>query len=202
MVPKLEYKDTGDKFKSIERFLDKSLELHKAPVLENLRIQLGEKSPSDVDIGKVVANAADRFVRKLELELLWTAEPISLPKSFYTCKTIVELTLTNKILIEVPCSACLPSLKVLRLYYVIFKDEDSMERLFSSCSALARSNVYLRITDYLIYQSFPVDTFRFDHRPHISVFCNTDDKFHRAIPLVTFLHLRLPDPMVLINFDL
>ncbi|KAL1207526.1 putative F-box/FBD/LRR-repeat protein [Cardamine amara subsp. amara] len=195
MVPKLEYKNTGDKFKSIKRFLDKSLELHKAHVLETLRIQLGEKSPIDVDVGKVVANAVDRFVRKLELELLWTAEPISLPKSLYTCKTVVELTLTNKIIIQVPCSACLPSLKVLRLFYVIFKDEDSIERLLSSCSALARSNVYLYITDYLRYDISPVDKFSYDHEPHIRVFCNIDDKFHRAIPLVTLLQLHLTDPM-------
>ncbi|KAL1218681.1 putative F-box/FBD/LRR-repeat protein [Cardamine amara subsp. amara] len=197
MVPKLEYKNTGDKFKSIQRFLDKSLELHKAPVLEFLRIQLGEKSCIDVDVGKLIANAVDRFVRKLELELLWTAEPISLPKSLYTCKTVVELTLTNKILIQVPCSACLPSLKVLRLFYVIFKDEDSMERLLSSCSALARSNVYFYITDYLRYDMSPVDKFSYDHEPHIRVFCNIDDKFHRAIPLVTLLQLHLTDPMSL-----
>ncbi|KAL1207528.1 putative F-box/FBD/LRR-repeat protein [Cardamine amara subsp. amara] len=135
MVPKLEYKDTFDKFKS---FLDKSLELHKAPVLKTLSIQLGKNCPIDVDVGSVVAKAVDRIVRKLELELLWTAEPISLPKSLYTCKTIVELTLSNKILIEVPCSACLPSLKILRLFHVVFKDEDSIEnafiKLLSSCS--------------------------------------------------------------------
>ncbi|KAL1207527.1 putative F-box/FBD/LRR-repeat protein [Cardamine amara subsp. amara] len=198
MVPKLEYKDTGDKFKSINRFLDKSLELHKAHVLETLRIQLGEKSSIDVDVGKLIANAVDRFVRKLELELLWTAEPISLPKSFYTCKTIVELTLTNKILIEVPCSACLPSLKILRLFHVVFKDEGSMERLFSSCSPLARSNVYLVITDYLRYDVISrLDYFWFGHRPQINVLCNADDKFRMAIPLVTSLYLPSKDPKAL-----
>lgn len=198
MVPKLEYKDTSDECKSVWKFLNKSLELHKAPILETLCIQLGKNSPADVDVGKLVANSVDRFVRKLELELLWTAKPISLPKSLYTCKTLVELILSDKILIEVPCSACLPSLKILRLFHVVFKDEDSIERLLSSCSALVRSRVYLYLSDNLRYQIFAVNNFLFDHRPHISVFCNNDDKFHRAIPLVTLLVLRLRNPMVLI----
>lgn len=34
MVPKLEYKDIDDERKSVCWFLDKSLKLHKAPVLE------------------------------------------------------------------------------------------------------------------------------------------------------------------------
>ncbi|CAG7877931.1 unnamed protein product [Brassica rapa] len=53
MVPKLEYKDTwkeGDK--SIWRLLEKSLQLHKAPVLEILNIQVECQFCDDADVGK------------------------------------------------------------------------------------------------------------------------------------------------------
>ncbi|EOA15214.1 hypothetical protein CARUB_v10028605mg [Capsella rubella] len=184
LVPKLEYNDTSDdQSESVWKFLENLLELHEAPLLETLCIKLGRERPIDVDVWKLVANAVDRFVRNVELELLWTSEPTILPKSLYTCKTLVELTLSNKILVDVPSPACLPSLKLLCLFYVEFKDEDSLERLVSSCSLLARSNLTLGISD--------------NCNPRIDLVCNINDKFLRAISLVTTLLLPLKDPMVL-----
>ncbi|EFH58951.1 hypothetical protein ARALYDRAFT_897266 [Arabidopsis lyrata subsp. lyrata] len=55
--------------KSVWDFLDKSLQLHKAPSLESLRINLGQQCPVDVDVGKWVLNAVDRFVRELILQI-------------------------------------------------------------------------------------------------------------------------------------
>ncbi|CAA0409333.1 unnamed protein product [Arabidopsis thaliana] len=153
-----------------------------------------------VDVGKLVANAVDRFVRKLELELHWTAEPTSLPKSLYTCKTLVELTLSDKIIVDVPSSVCLPSLNILRLFYVVFKDENSLERLISSCSVLARSKVGLAISDNRDYRFAKVHKLRLE-KPHIDVVCHTDDKFLKAISLVTYLVLPLEDPMSLKALD-
>lgn len=202
LMPKLEYKDTGHECKSVWKFLDKFLELHKAPLLETLCIQLGKNCPTDVDVGKLVANVVDRFVRKLELELHWTAEPSSLPKNLYTCKTLVELTLSDKIIVDVPSSICLPSLNILRLFHVVFKDEDSLERLISSCSVLARSRVSLAVSDDWRYRRFPkMNKLRFG-KPHIDIVCHTDDKFLKAISLVTFLvWLPLEDPMVWISIS-
>ncbi|BAB10543.1 unnamed protein product [Arabidopsis thaliana] len=179
LLPKLEYSDPGDECESVWKFLEKLLELHKAPFLETLCIQL-----------------VDRFVRKLELELHWTAEPTSLPKSLYTCKTLVELTLSDKIIVDVPSSVCLPSLNILRLFYVVFKDENSLERLISSCSVLARSKVGLAISDNRDYRFAKVHKLRLE-KPHIDVVCHTDDKFLKAISLVTYLVLPLEDPMAL-----
>ncbi|KAG7560731.1 F-box domain [Arabidopsis thaliana x Arabidopsis arenosa] len=95
-----------------ERFIDKSLQVHKAPVLELLHIELGPRCLDDVDVGKWIANAIDhRKVRELCFMLTWSGEPTSLPKSLYTCETLVSLCLSDKILIDVPSLACLPSLK-------------------------------------------------------------------------------------------
>ncbi|EFH42173.1 hypothetical protein ARALYDRAFT_495315, partial [Arabidopsis lyrata subsp. lyrata] len=160
----------------------------------------------DTDVGKLVANVVDRFVRKLELELHWTAEPSSLPKNLYTCKMLVELTLSDKIIVDVPSSICLPSLNILRLFHVVFKDEDSLERLISSCSVLARSRTDVQAFDAKEdHQSkqnqkmnkLQMNKLRFG-KPHIDIVCHTDDKFLKAISLVTFLVLLpLEDPMAL-----
>ncbi|KAG7533942.1 F-box domain [Arabidopsis thaliana x Arabidopsis arenosa] len=200
LMPKLVYKDSGDECESVWKFLDKFLELHKAPLLETLSIQLGEKRPIDVDVGKLVAKAVDRFVCELELELHWTAELSSLPKSLYTCKTLVELTLSDKIIVDVPSSVCLPSLNILRLFHVVFKDEDSLVRLISSCSVCARSRVGLAISDNRKYRFPKMHKIRLEW-PHIDVVCHTDDKFLKAISLVTFLVLPLEDPMSLKALD-
>ncbi|XP_020881621.1 putative F-box/FBD/LRR-repeat protein At5g52460 [Arabidopsis lyrata subsp. lyrata] len=197
MVPKLEYIDTGDECESLCGFINKSMEVHKAPVLETLRIRLGEKCPITVDVGKWVSKAVDRFVRELEVELLWTAESISLPKSIYTCKSLVVLTLSGKILVDVPSSVCLPSLKILRLVYVVYKTVDCLVRLLSSCSFLYR--VLVNISDCGEDVLLKRNLTHFS-RPHIFVLCNADDKFMSSMPLVRSLSLRLKDPMA-VNFS-
>ncbi|KAG7556265.1 FBD domain [Arabidopsis suecica] len=117
------------------RFIDKSLQLHKAPVLEELMIELGP-SRGHVDVEKWIANAVDRRVRELGLKIAWSAGPASLSKSLYTCDTLVRLYLSSKILMDVPSRVCLPSLKSIVLYCVVYKDEDSLVRLLSNCPIL------------------------------------------------------------------
>ncbi|XP_020878748.1 putative FBD-associated F-box protein At1g05080 isoform X2 [Arabidopsis lyrata subsp. lyrata] len=83
------------------RFIDKSLQLHKAHVLESLLIKLGP-SGDHVDVGKWIAIAVARRVRELTLMITWSAEPASLSKSLYTCDTLVELHLSNNIIVDDP----------------------------------------------------------------------------------------------------
>ncbi|XP_019087882.1 PREDICTED: putative FBD-associated F-box protein At1g05080 [Camelina sativa] len=129
MLPRLDYQekvDGPDHDKSIWWFLDKSLELHKAPVLEILLIKLGPGCPSDADVGKWVTKAVDRRLVELKFKLCWSTGPTRLPKSLYTCETLEELTLSHKILVDFPSSSCLPSLLTLKLFYVVYKDEASL----------------------------------------------------------------------------
>ncbi|KAG7536492.1 FBD domain [Arabidopsis suecica] len=138
MLPKLEYKENNDneRQKSVWWFLDKSLELHKAPVLQMLFIELGPQCPSDADVEKCVAKAVDRRVIFLRLGLLWSADPTSLPKTLYSCESLKILHLSDKILVDVPSTNCLPSLRWLYLNRVIYKNEDSLIRFLSSCPVL------------------------------------------------------------------
>ncbi|KAF3561072.1 hypothetical protein DY000_02012016 [Brassica cretica] len=140
MLPKLKYKEsddvTEDECKSIWHFLDKSLQLHKAPVLKKLHIELGPRCPVDVDVGKWITNAVDRKVCKLTFQLKWAAKPIKLPKSLYTCSTLVSLVLCDKICVDIISPGSLPSLSYLCLLAVVFKDESSLVGLLSSCPIL------------------------------------------------------------------
>ncbi|CAN8238438.1 unnamed protein product [Cochlearia groenlandica] len=139
LLPKLEYIDRRDSVeKSVWNFLNKSMQLHKAPTLKRLHIQLGPGCPANADVGKWVLNAVRCFVKELALvcPVRETAEFTSLPKSLYTCKTLVKLTLADAIMVDVPSFPCLPSLESLRLENVVYKGQDSHVQILSSCPNL------------------------------------------------------------------
>ncbi|KAF8080090.1 hypothetical protein N665_0976s0015 [Sinapis alba] len=117
-------------------FFDKSMELHKAPVLETLLIKLGPGCPTDINVGKWIAKAVDRRVVMLKFKLSWSKGPTRLPKSLYSCETLKELTLSHKVLLDFPSSSCLPSLRSLDLIYVVYKDNASLDSFFSHCPVL------------------------------------------------------------------
>ncbi|CAF1868754.1 hypothetical protein F2Q69_00017609 [Brassica cretica] len=146
MLPILAYQESKSKI-SVWWFLNKSMELHKAPVLHNLSIQLGRRCPTDADVGKWVENAVNRGVRELFFTLQWSLDPTRLPKRLNTCKTLLHLKLSHKILVDFPTSSCLPSLEKLELYYVVYKDEASLDALLSSCPVLELLSVMRKEDD-------------------------------------------------------
>ncbi|KAH0871547.1 hypothetical protein HID58_078569 [Brassica napus] len=140
ILPKLEYDffsddDEDDDDKVVDDNDDKarrlagSMKLHKAPVLKTLLIKLGPGCSSDIDVGKWIAKAVDRRVVVLRFKLSWSTGPTRLPKSLYTCETLKELTLSHKVLLDFPSSSCLPSLMFLNLFYVVYRDDASLEIL-------------------------------------------------------------------------
>ncbi|CAN8311229.1 unnamed protein product [Cochlearia groenlandica] len=114
-------------------FLDKSMQLHKAPVLQTLLIKLGPGCPIDADVGKWLAKAVSRRVAVIKFKLSWSTGPLRLPNSLYTCETLKELSLTHKILVDFPSSSCLPSLRTLDLLNVVYKDDASLSWFLSNC---------------------------------------------------------------------
>lgn len=134
MLRRLEFNDDGSE--SLGRFIDQSLQLHKAPKLRSLIVELGPSCTVDVDVGKWIEYAVNRGVYELDFRLLWTADPTSFPKSLYTCDTLVDLYLSNGIFVDVSSQAHLPSLLRLSLLHVVYKDEDSLLRLLSSSPIL------------------------------------------------------------------
>ncbi|ESQ45702.1 hypothetical protein EUTSA_v10011126mg, partial [Eutrema salsugineum] len=152
MVPALQYLEInngtrGIKPRCIWRFIDGSLQHHKAHVLETLAILIGGHCPVNTDVGKWIVNAVDRRVRELSFFLSWSAEPTRLPTCLYTCDTLVSMGLYDKVLVDVPSPACFPSLKALGLYHVLYKDEDSIVRFLSSCPILKHLAVHRHYYD-------------------------------------------------------
>ncbi|KAJ4872840.1 hypothetical protein Rs2_45486 [Raphanus sativus] len=147
MLPVLYYIGKGSE--SIRWFIEKSLQLHKAPKLFTLIVTVCPSSPVDVDLGICVENAVNRGVILLAFSILWKADPTSFPKSLYTCDTLSYLLLSNEVLVDVSSQAHLPSLSHLFLDEVVYKDEDSLVNLLSSSPVLKQLKVYRRKDDNL-----------------------------------------------------
>uniref|UniRef100_A0A1J3CKV2 F-box/FBD/LRR-repeat protein n=1 Tax=Noccaea caerulescens TaxID=107243 RepID=A0A1J3CKV2_NOCCA len=132
-VPKLEYHlECG----SDSQFVSRSLLLHRAPVLESLCLNIDTFQNNPLDIGIWVITAVDHGVRELTIKYPASEDPIRLPRSFYTCQTLVVLKLKNATVVNFSSSVCFRPLKILHLLSVRYSDEKSLETLLSSCSSL------------------------------------------------------------------
>ncbi|CAA7043431.1 unnamed protein product [Microthlaspi erraticum] len=158
-VPKLEYDDTnlyyrihqcickGDSTRAdsllsesqrMWSFIDKSLALHRSPVMESLCLALRNEPFQPKDITSWVELAVSRSVRELSIDFyrLHGKSKALLPSSLYTCKSLVTLKLQNHVLVDVPHVVRLPSLKTLHLRDLPYADEGSLQRLLSSSPVL------------------------------------------------------------------
>ncbi|KAG7588556.1 F-box-like domain superfamily [Arabidopsis suecica] len=135
MMPKL-------KFDSFLHRLDlenvcKSLLSHKAPVLHNFRLKVRLDGRNNaVDIGILIGIAMTRNLRKLVLEVYFHRGSFSFPRSLYNCETLETLKLILNVVMDVPSSVFLKSLRTLHLLAVDFKDDDSVINLLSGCPNL------------------------------------------------------------------
>ncbi|KAG7538166.1 Leucine-rich repeat 2 [Arabidopsis suecica] len=136
MVPKLIYDD--DSSGSFPRFVDRSLLLHEAPIIETLHFKLSQNSGAD--IGVWIITALKRCVRKLIIKTDWcfnSTAPVILPRSLYTgCSMLVKLKIKKVVLVDFTSPISFPSLKKLSLKYVKYPSDDLVQRLLSSCPVL------------------------------------------------------------------
>lgn len=121
------------------RFVDRSLLLSTAPVLESLQFNIRRKC-SDVDIGFWIGTAVERGLRELSFDY-WPHntiinEPSKLPQSLFTCGSLVVLKLDNVSLVDVTFPVCFHLLKILHLICVIYLDDETPQKLLSSCKIL------------------------------------------------------------------
>ncbi|KAL0712038.1 hypothetical protein Bca4012_019016 [Brassica carinata] len=154
LVPRLVYDDSHRNItkESFSRFVDRSLLLHEAPVLDSLQFRLGWKS-SDVDnIGVWARTVARRHVRELVIEIDRSSctAPSIIPKSLYTVSgMLVTLRLNNMVLVnDVSSPVSFPSLKKLSLDNIMYPGGDeSVNRLLSNCPVLEDLHVDRSIDD-------------------------------------------------------
>ncbi|KAL1195218.1 putative FBD-associated F-box protein [Cardamine amara subsp. amara] len=140
LVPKLMYDDSYQniEYRRFSKFVDRSLLLHEAPVVETLNFKLGRNSRA-VDIGVWTRTAVKRCVRELiiEIDCSSSTTALILPKSLCTdCTMLVTLTLISVILVDVSSSVSFPSLKGLGLVSVKYPDDEFVKRLLSNCPVL------------------------------------------------------------------
>lgn len=138
-MPQLEYDDsqyhTGD-YKSFSLFVYRSLLSNKAPVLDKLHLNLGPDCPV-IDIGIWIDVAVSSHVRELKVDIRSSLEgSVSFPSSLYTSDTLETLVLVNSVLLNVPFSVRLPSLKRMCLKVVDYVDNTFLPSLLSGCPNL------------------------------------------------------------------
>ncbi|XP_006401348.2 probable FBD-associated F-box protein At1g32375 isoform X2 [Eutrema salsugineum] len=132
LVPRLVYDDSyqNPEYGRFSRFVDRSLFMNEAPVIETLRFKLGQICGSG-DIQVWIRAAHKCCVRELIIEIVTypsSRSPVTLPKSLYTCcRMLVTLKLSNAVLVDdVASSVSFPS----------FPGDEFVNRLLSSCPVL------------------------------------------------------------------
>ncbi|KAG7560359.1 Leucine-rich repeat 2 [Arabidopsis thaliana x Arabidopsis arenosa] len=143
MVPKLRFDDEFELDPSYyERFLkyvDKSMVLNRAQVLETVKFDVGPCCSSE-DIATWIRIGMARNVRELEIShcegYFREHRSIKLPKSLYSYEKLEVLKLASTVVLNVPIAVCFPSLKSLHLVCVEYKTKKSHRRLLSGCPVL------------------------------------------------------------------
>jgi len=163
LVSELEYDDsyhTGD-YKSFSQFVYRSLLSNNAPVIKHLHLNLGPDCPA-IDIGLWIGFALTRRLRQLKINIRTSSNDasFSLPSSLYTSDTLETLRLINFVLLDVPSSVCLPSLKVLHLKTVDYEDDASLPSLLFGCPNLEELFVERHDQDLEMDVTFVVPSLR------------------------------------------
>ncbi|RID47129.1 hypothetical protein BRARA_I03750 [Brassica rapa] len=137
-LPKLQFRGYPEpEGKRLLRFLDRNLPLHRAPVIESFRLDFRYSRLKPESISMWVSTALSHCLRELDISRgSGPAEPNILPSNLYTCITLVILKLDGEILLDVPRMVSLPSLKTLKLQKVRYFNEETLQRLLSSCPVL------------------------------------------------------------------
>ncbi|VYS70539.1 unnamed protein product [Arabidopsis thaliana] len=146
LVPKLEFDDSTHlpetwgyqepDYGNFRRFVDRSLLSREGRVLQTLFLKLGRQCSYD-DIAIWVGIAVKRGLMELKLKYTDSYYPkrSSLPRSLYTCETLVVLKL-KKGYLDVPDLVCLRSLKTLSLRDMNYSNASCLLRLLASCPVL------------------------------------------------------------------
>ncbi|CAA7028111.1 unnamed protein product [Microthlaspi erraticum] len=176
MLPKLDF-DYGSKIKPSEydkfvKYVDRSLALSRAPVLETLKFKAGPRCSSE-ELTTWIRMGMVRHVRELEISDC----SIILPKSLYTYEKLEVLKLSYVMVRDVPIDFCFASLKSLHLVCVMYGIKEYYCKLFSSCPVL--EELVLDITE----KCFSMTSFRVEiptlQRLSILVVCNPH--YHKIV---------------------
>lgn len=115
-------------------FVDRVLFFHNKTSIEKFRLKCGKPVDSSRVYGWLSA-AIWHGVQHLDLDLCIDKFTI-LPHVLFTQKTLITLKLDISVVLNVPRDICFPNLKTLHLKSIVFSNNDSIKRLFTSCVSL------------------------------------------------------------------
>ncbi|XP_020881409.1 putative F-box/FBD/LRR-repeat protein At4g13965 [Arabidopsis lyrata subsp. lyrata] len=143
MLPNLKFDSlyNGYELGTFSKNVGKALLSYKAPVLQSLHLKISLDKCNAKDTAMLIGIAFSRNVRKLVLEVE-LGERFIFPESLYNCETLESLKVKFSVLMVVPSSVSLKSLRTLKIYYVDFKNNESVSNLFSGCPNLENLVVY------------------------------------------------------------
>ncbi|EOA38943.1 hypothetical protein CARUB_v10011349mg [Capsella rubella] len=135
MVPILFYDDTSNKnIRSFSDFVDRSLVLHKAPIVETLHFVLFY---IPVCIRATNKDSVRELIIEIDTSSRQSLPPIILSTSLYTeCRMLVKLRLNNVILVDASSEFSFPSLKSLELKSVKYPGDEFLKLFLSNCHVL------------------------------------------------------------------
>ncbi|CAN7031161.1 unnamed protein product [Brassica rapa subsp. trilocularis] len=138
-LPKLEY-DDSEYSDELDSFIDLSLPLHKAPVIERLRLNfdISGTGASALDDSRLSPDVDVRLLHELHSLLVLVSINlfVTCVTNLFTYKSLVILELTGPIFVNVPRMVYLPSLKFLILGCMVYSNEKSLHQLLSHCPVL------------------------------------------------------------------
>lgn len=192
-LPKLDFIDRDESLLVLKHFIHKNLPLHRAPVIESLRLSLYESIETNIkpeDIRTWVEIAASRHLRELDVSYSSDKKENMVPDTLFACKTLVVLKLRFLTLVDVPPSTacCLPSLKTLLLELVVFEDKEPFQALLAMCPVLEDLEVWFREDESMEEFSINVPSLR-KLCLHVSYYWTSLERYEIDTPCLEYLEL-------------
>lgn len=162
------YTQSTDELINLTQIVSRVLALHIAPFLRNFRLACDPSSDSS-HIDTCIRTAIARNVQQLQLDICvdgytcsnyHSEERFVLPRSFFSCKSVVVLDLRGTIQVDPPPSYEFPSLKILRLVQVFFRNDQCVQRLLSGCPVLEDLSFERDTQDRLTFFKISVPTLK------------------------------------------
>ncbi|XP_065862296.1 F-box protein At4g09920-like [Euphorbia lathyris] len=125
------------KMRSFPKYVDRVIFYHAGSNIRKCNMSFYTKYfPSSAHAwicAMITCNVQELFLSYSDLQL---STYYQLPWSLFSCNTLGVLEIYGKFVIDLPAYVCFPCLKCLKVKGVLFVDNASAERLFSSCPVL------------------------------------------------------------------
>ncbi|XP_065862286.1 F-box/FBD/LRR-repeat protein At4g26340-like isoform X1 [Euphorbia lathyris] len=148
------------KMRSFQRYVDRVIFYHGGSDIGKCRLDFHSKYAAPSFYALICALITCN-VQKLSLDCCRsTSNTYShLPWMFFSNNTLVELSISGNLVLDLPTYVCFPCLKILFIQFPVFVDDASTARLFSSCPVLEELTIF-RLKDDLEIMNISVPSLK------------------------------------------